>query len=74
MSVTPKEREDRFVAQLRKESGGVLSWESELLLRHGFAAGANELSRVAYTAGIEAQQAAVLDVLGAVARRESALP
>lgn len=74
VSVTPKEREDWFVAQLRKESGGVLSWESELLLRHGFAAGANELSRVAYTAGIEAQQAAVLDVLGAVARRESALP
>ena len=73
MSVTLKVREDWFVAQFRKECG-VLSWQSERLLRHGFAAGANELSRVAYTAGIESQQAAVLDALGAVARRESALP
>ncbi len=73
MSVTLKEREDRFIAKFREECG-VLSWGSELLLRHGFAAGANELSRVAYTEGIEAQQSAVLDALGAVSRKESTLP
>lgn len=63
--MTRQAREDRFIAQCKKEFGS-LSWEAELLLRYGFAAGAAELSNVAYVAGVESQRKNVLDALGAV--------
>lgn len=71
--VTQKEREDRFIERCRKEFG-VLTWESELLLRYGFSVGASELSKAAYAAGVETQRAAVLDVLGATPKKELPLP
>ncbi len=63
--MTRKDREDRFIDRCRKEFGS-LTYESELLLRHGFAAGADELSETAYVAGVEAQRGAVLVALGAM--------
>lgn len=63
-----KVREDRFIEQCKKHFGK-LTWESELLLRYGFAAGAEELGRVAYSEGVEAQRTSVLDALGAVATK-----
>jgi len=71
--MTQKDHEDRFIAQCPKNIG-TLTWESELLLRYGFAAGAQELGRVAYVEGIDDQCARVLDALGAAARKERALP
>ena len=71
--MTQKDREDRFIERCKKEFGA-LTWESELLLRYGYAAGANELGRVAYAEGIDAQRDRVLDALGASARKESFLP
>jgi hypothetical protein len=71
--MTQKDREDRFIEKCRKDFG-VLTWESELLLRHGFAAGAAELGKVAYAAGIERQREDVLDALGAASRKETPLP
>jgi hypothetical protein len=72
--VTQKEREDRFIERCRKDLGSKLTWESELLLRYGFAAGASELGVVAYAAGVETQRASVLAVLGAAPRKEERLP
>ena len=71
--MTQKDREDRFIEQCRKDFG-VLTWESELLLRYGFSAGADELGRVAYAEGMDAQRSRVLDALGAAARKGRALP
>ncbi len=71
--MTQKEREDRFIDRCRQEIG-TLTYEAELLLRYGFSAGADELSTVAYTAGIDAQRETVLGALGAVARKETARP
>lgn len=71
--MTDKEREDRFVEQCRKDLG-TLTWESELLLRYGFSAGARELSRVAYAEGVDAQRSTVLAALGAAPRKESSPP
>jgi hypothetical protein len=71
--MTQKDREDRFIEKCRKNFGG-LTWESELLLRYGFAAGAAELGKVAYAAGVETQREAVLDALGAADRKETRLP
>lgn len=71
--MTQKDREDRFVDQCKKEFG-TLTWESELLLRYGYSAGADELGRVAYAEGVDAQRANVLQALGAAARKERSLP
>ena len=71
--MTQRDRENCFVARCKKEFG-VLTWESELLLRYGFSAGAEELGRVAYDEGVQVQRTQVLDALGAVARKERALP
>ena len=62
--MTLKDREDHFIAKCREDFGS-LTWEAELLLRHGFAAGAAELDRDAYREGIQAQRAVVLGALGA---------
>ena len=45
-----KDREDRFIERCKKEFG-TLTWESELLLRYAYAAGANELGRAAFAEG-----------------------
>lgn len=71
--MTQKEHEDRFIERCRKKFGG-LTFESELLLRYGFAAGADELGTIAYASGVETQRGAVLDALGAVASKKAALP
>ena len=71
--MTQKDREDRFIERCKKEFG-TLTWESELLLRHGYTAGANEMGCVAYAEGIDDQRDRVLDALGAAARKESFLP
>jgi hypothetical protein len=71
--VTQKEREDRFIERCRREFGG-LTWESELLLRYGFAAGADELGTIAYASGVEVQRSTALDALGAVASKKVAPP
>lgn len=71
--MTTKEREDRFIEKCRVHFG-TLSWEGELLLRYGFAAGAAELRDVAYVEGVEAQQAAVLAALGAACQPKERLP
>ena len=62
--MTQKEREDRFIEKCRKDFG-VLTYESELLLRYGFGAGADELGDVGYAEGVGAQRARVLGALGA---------
>jgi hypothetical protein len=71
--VTLREREDRFIEKCKKDFGG-LTWESEMLLRHGFASGAQELADAAYVAGVDAQREHVLGALGAAPRKVSALP
>lgn len=71
--MTQWDRQDRFIERCRKEFGS-LTCEAEMLLRHGFTAGADELGTVAYAAGVGAQRGAVLDALGAVARKETPLP
>ncbi len=71
--MTQKDREDRFIEKCRKDFG-VLTYESELLLRYGFGAGADELGYVAYTEGIEDQRSRVLGALGAASYKERPLP
>lgn len=71
--MTLKEREDRFVDECRKDFGN-LTWESELLLRYAFARGAQEVGRVAYAGGVEAQRARVLGAIGAAAARDEVQP
>lgn len=71
--MTQKDHEDRFIEQCRKTIG-TLTWESEMLLRYGFAAGAQELGRVAYASGIDAQRTQVLEALGALPRKTGAPP
>lgn len=71
--MTDKEREERFIEKCKKDFG-TLTWESELLLRYGYAAGATELGRVAFTEGVEVQRDRVLDALGASAKKERFLP
>lgn len=71
--MTQKDHEDRFIEKCRKDIG-TLTYESELLLRHGFSAGAQELGRVAYACGINEQRDKVLDALGAAPRKEHVLP
>lgn len=71
--MTQKEREDRFIEKCRKDFKE-LNWESEQLLRFGYSSGAAELGRVAYVSGQDAQRERVLDALGAVASKETALP
>lgn len=71
--MTAKEREDRFIEHCR-ETFGTLTFESELLLRHGYAAGASELGSVAFADGVAVQRARVLDALGASAKKESYPP
>lgn len=62
---TDKEREDLFIERCRKDIG-VLTFETEMLLRYGFISGATECGQVAYREGIETQRHAVLSALGAV--------
>ena len=71
--MTQKDREDRFIERCKKEFG-VLTWESELLLRYGYAAGADEMGNAAYAEGVDVQRNRVLDALGATARKERFLP
>jgi len=71
--MTQKNRENRFIERCTKEFG-TLSRESELLLRYGFSAGAEELGRVAFGEGVHVQRARVLDALGAVERKECPQP
>lgn len=71
--MTDKEREERFIEKCKKDFG-TLTWESELLLRYAYAAGAAELGRVAYAEGVEVQRDRVLDALGASAKKERFLP
>ena len=71
--MTQKDHENRFIERCKKEFG-TLTWESELLLRYGYAAGATELGDVAYKEGVEIQRERVLDALGATARKACALP
>ena len=71
--MTLKERENRFVEECRKDFG-VLTWESELLLRYAFARGAQEVGRAAYAGGMEAQRSRVLEALGAVPKGEMDQP
>lgn len=67
------DHEDRFIEACREEFGG-LTFEAELLLRYGYAAGAREVGRIAYANGQTVQRLRVLDALGAAAKKESALP
>ena len=71
--MTDKEREDRFIERCKKDFG-TLTWESELLLRYAYAAGASELGRVAFAEGVEVQRHRVLDALGASAQKVNVLP
>lgn len=72
--MTLKEREDRFIDQL-KGDGHPMTFESEILLRYGFGAGARELKEAAFEAGVEHQRGTVLASLGAVpARRREGEP
>ena len=71
--MTQRERENHFIERCKK-AFGVLTWESELLLRYGLSAGAEELGRVAYDEGMHVQRTQVLDALGAVARKDRPQP
>lgn len=71
--MTLKERENRFVEECRKDFG-VLTWESELLLRYAFARGAQEVGRAAYAGGVQAQREHVLAALGAASQEEIPQP
>jgi hypothetical protein len=71
--VTLKDREDFFIEGCRKEFG-LLTLESELLLRYGYSAGAAELGKAAYAEGTNDQRARVLDAIGAAPRKDRVLP
>lgn len=71
--MTLKERENRFIAECKKDFGN-LTWESEMLLRYAFAKGAQEVGHVAYAGGMEAQRAIVLKALGAAPSAKETLP
>ncbi len=71
--MTLRVREDHFILQCQKDFGK-LTWESELLLRYGYAAGARDMGHVAYEAGVDEQRQRVLDVLGAQPRKDRRLP
>lgn len=71
--MTSKEREDRFIAKCR-EDFGALTWETELLLRYGYAAGASEHTPLAYQAGILDQRDRVLAALHAADATERDAP
>ena len=71
--MTLKDRENRFIEECRNDFG-VLTWESEMLLRYAFACGAQEVGRVAYASGVQAQRERVLSVLGAAGKEEVPLP
>lgn len=71
--MTERDREDRFIERC-KQDFGTLTWESELLLRYGYSAGASELGKIAYVEGVEAQRVRVLDALGASAQKKQSLP
>lgn len=71
--MTERDREDRFIERCKKDFGK-LTYESELLLRYGYSAGASELGQVAYVEGVEAQRDRVLDALGAASKRKQGLP
>lgn len=68
--MTLKEREDHFIEMYKKEFGN-LTFECEHLLRYGYSRAAEELSRVAFTQGVRAQQDNVLEALGAVSHKLS---
>ena len=71
--MTQKEREDHFIEDCRKKFGS-LTYEAELLLRYGYAIGADDLSKAAYAEGVAAQRTAVLSALGAMPQKETAEP
>ncbi len=71
--MTQRDREDLFIERCRKDLG-MLTWESELLLRYGYSAGAQELGRVAYGEGMDDQRELVLAALGAAPRKERPQP
>jgi hypothetical protein len=71
--MTAQEREDLFIEQFKKDCGG-LTWEAELLLRHGYSTGAQESAHVAHAAGVDEQRARVLAALGAAPRKVRDLP
>jgi hypothetical protein len=71
--VTERDREDRFIERCKKDFGA-LTYESELLLRYGYSAGASELGQIAYVEGVEAQRDRVLDALGAASQKQQGLP
>jgi len=68
--MTRKEHEDRFIAQC-KTTFGVLTFESELLLRYGYSTGAQERGRVAFAEGVREQRE---QVLGAATAEMKELP
>lgn len=70
---TAQEREDRFIEQFKMYRGG-LTWEAELLLRHGYSMGAQESAQITHAAGIDEQRERVLAALGAAPRKVSTLP
>ena len=71
--MTERDRENAFIERCKQDLG-TLTWESELLLRYGYAAGTSELGQIAYVKGVEAQRERVLDALGAASKKKQALP
>lgn len=61
--MTLRVREDHFILRCKKDFGR-LTWESELLLRFGYAAGARDMGHVAYDADADERRQRVLHVLG----------
>jgi hypothetical protein len=73
-AMTRKDHENRFIEQFKKKSGSPLSWEVELALRVGFAAGASIMGDAAWQDGYASHRTEVLNALGAVARKDKPLP
>lgn len=71
--MTCKDHENRFIEHFKKKSGS-LSWELELALRVGFAAGASIMGDAAWQDGYASHRTEVLDALGAVAKKEKPAP
>lgn len=71
--MTMRVREDHFILQCLKEFGG-LTWESELLLRYGYAAGARDMGHIGYDAGGDERRQRVLSLLGAQPQKGHRLP
>jgi hypothetical protein len=72
--MTLQEHENYFIERTRKEFGGVMTPETEMLLRYAYATGATELGTLRFHEGVDVQRERVLAALGAAGQKVMPLP